>query len=292
FVSQIGRTLLLPDLSLKPQPVEAAAVVSEPFFSDDGVLAGYLNWTTRRPGQVLLTIILPLVAFGVLLTGLLSQIMTGRLKRASAALAQREFEARHEAKHDALSGLPNRVNMVEKIEKFLNSYIARRNGQRALAAYVDIDRFKDVNDTLGHEAGDDLIKLVAQRLSARLRPNDFLARFGGDEFVILCAPAGADTGDVLVERIAQTFESPFAIKGQSISVTASVGLAFAPDNGVTADELMRHADIAPMRPRARAAIERCSSARRWRTMSSIAVPLNSICVARSRTKNSISIISR
>ena len=244
FITQIGRTLLLPDLSLKPRPVEAAAVASEPFFSDDGVLAGYLNWTTRQPGQVLLTIILPLVAFGVLLTGLLSKVMFGRLKRASAALAQREFEARHEAKHDALSGLPNRVNMVEKIEKFLNSYIARHNGQRALAAYVDIDRFKDVNDTLGHEAGDELIKLVAQRLSTRLRPNDFLARFGGDEFVILCAPAGADTGDILVERIAKTFESPFAIKGQSISVTASVGLAFAPDNGVTADELMRHADIA------------------------------------------------
>jgi len=244
FITQIGRTLLLPDLSLKPQPVEAAAVVSEPFFSDDGVLAVYLNWTTRQPGQVLLTIILPLVAFGVLLTGLLSQIMFGRLKRASAALAQREFEARHEAKHDALSGLPNRVHMVEKIEKFLNSYIARRNGQRALAAYIDIDRFKDVNDTLGHEAGDELIKLVAQRLSARLRPNDFLARFGGDEFVILCAPAGADTGETIIERIAQTFASPFAIKGQAISVTASAGLAFAPDNGATADELMRHADIA------------------------------------------------
>ena len=244
FVSQIGRSLLLPDLGLKPQPAEGAAVISEPFISDDGVLAGYLSWTTRQPGQVLLTIILPLVAFGVLLTGLLSKIMFGRLKRASAALAQREFEARHEAKHDALSGLPNRVHMVEKIEKFLNSYIARRNGQRALAAYIDIDRFKDINDTLGHEAGDKLIKAVAQRLDTRLRPNDFLARFGGDEFVILCAPAGYETGAALIERITQTFASPFTIKGQSIRVTASVGLAIAPDNGATADELMRHADIA------------------------------------------------
>jgi diguanylate cyclase (GGDEF)-like protein len=192
----------------------------------------------------LLTIILPLVAFAVLLTGLLSKTMLGRLKRASAALAQREFEARHEAKHDPLSGLPNRVHMVERIEKFLNSYIARRNGQRALAAYVDIDRFKDINDTLGHETGDQLIKAVAQRLDTRLRPHDFLARFGGDEFVILCAPAGPDAGPVLAERIAQAFASPFAIRGQSIRVTASVGLAMAPDNGTTADELMRHADIA------------------------------------------------
>ena len=244
FISEIGRTLLLPDLALKPAAVEAATVVSEPFITDDGVAAGYLSWTTRQPGRVLLTIILPLVAFGVLLTGLLSKTMLGRLKRASAALSQREFEARHEAKHDALSGLPNRVNMVEKIEKFLNSYLARRDGQRALAAYIDIDRFKDINDTLGHETGDQLIKAVAQRLDTRLRPHDFLARFGGDEFVILCAPAGPEAGPVLAERIAQAFASPFAIRGQSIRVTASVGLAVAPDHGITADDLMRHADIA------------------------------------------------
>ena len=242
FISQIGRSLLLPDLALGQTPIQGA--VSEPFLSDDGVQEEYLSWTSRQPGRVLLTIILPLVALGVILTWLLSKIMFGRLKRASAALAQREFEARHEAKHDALSGLPNRGHMVDKIEKFLNSYIARRNGQRALSAYIDIDRFKDVNDTLGHEAGDELIKLVAHRLSTRLRPNDFLARFGGDEFVILCAPAGTEAGESLIERIQEAFQSPYVIKGQTLNVTASVGLAVAPDNGSTADELMRHADIA------------------------------------------------
>ncbi|HUU66725.1 MAG TPA: diguanylate cyclase, partial [Methyloceanibacter sp.] len=188
FVAQIGRSLLLLDLALVPKPAEGRAMISEPFINDDGAAAGFLSWTSRQPGRVLLTIILPLVAFGVLLTGLLSMTMFGRLKRASAALAQREFEARHEAKHDALSGLPNRVHMVEKIDQFLNSYIARRNGELAIAAYIDIDRFKDINDTLGHETGDQLIKAVAQRLDTRLRPHDFLARFGGDEFVILCAP--------------------------------------------------------------------------------------------------------
>ena len=115
---------------------------------------------------------------------------------------------------------------------------------RAVAAYLDVDRFKDINDTLGHHAGDQLIKLVAQRLKECLRPNDFLARFGGDEFVILCAPAGAEASSALAERVAQAFASPFAINGQNIRVTASVGIAVAPDNGVTADELMRHADIA------------------------------------------------
>ena len=85
--------------------------------------------------------------------------MLKRLRRASEELARREAQARHEAKHDALSGLPNRVHMVEKIESFLQA--AERGNRRAVAAYLDIDRFKDINDTLGHEAGDQLIKAVA-----------------------------------------------------------------------------------------------------------------------------------
>ena len=132
--------------------------------------------------------------------------------------------------------------MVEKIQKFLHA--AERSDRRAVAAYVDIDRFKDINDTLGHAAGDQLITAVAERLKSRLRPQDFLSRFGGDEFAILSVPAGPDANAALAARVAQAFASPFVIHGQSIRVTASVGLAVAPDNGVTADELMRHADIA------------------------------------------------
>jgi diguanylate cyclase (GGDEF)-like protein len=218
FISDVGHSLLFPDLALKPQAAKGPGVVSQAFVGDDGISAGFLSWTTRRPGHLLLTIILPLVAAGVIATGFLSKTMFKRLKRASEAL--------------------------EKIESFLQSYLARRSGQRALAAYVDIDRFKDINDTLGHEAGDQLIKMVSQRLSERLRVHDFLSRFGGDEFAILCVPSGPEGGGALAERIAQAFASPFIIKGQRIKVTASVGLAVAPDHGATADELMRHADIA------------------------------------------------
>jgi diguanylate cyclase (GGDEF)-like protein len=163
--------------------------------------------------------------------------MFRRLTRAHDSL-------RYEAKHDALSGLPNRVEMVEKIENFLRGHRVERSKLQAIAAYIDIDRFKDVNDTLGHEAGDQLIKAVGQRLKARLRPQDFLSRFGGDEFAILGMPIGSEGDAAIADRIAQAFVSPFSVHGQSIRVTASVGLAIAPDNGVTADELMRHADIA------------------------------------------------
>ena len=163
--------------------------------------------------------------------------MFGRLKRASDALT-------YEAKHDALSGLPNRVEMVEKIESFIHRSTRKGDNLQAVAAYIDIDRFKDINDTLGHEAGDRLIKAVGQRLRARLRPEDFLSRFGGDEFAILSTPLGLEGNGTIAERIAQAFASPFSIHGQNIRVTASVGLAVAPGHGVTADELMRHADIA------------------------------------------------
>jgi diguanylate cyclase (GGDEF)-like protein len=224
-------------LALTSQHSQADGVVSEAFVGDGGIPAGFITWTTRRPGQVLLTIILPLVAFGILATGYLSRTMFGRLKRASDTL-------QYEAKHDALSGLPNRVEMVEQIENFLNRHTVERGNLRAIAAYIDIDRFKDINDTLGHEAGDQLIKAVGQRLKARLRPQDFLSRFGGDEFAILGMPVGLGGDAAIAERIAQAFALPFSVHGQSIRVTASVGLAVAPDNGVTADELMRHADIA------------------------------------------------
>lgn len=244
FIFDVGHSMLLADLTLAPQALKTDGIVSQAFVGDDGIPVGFLNWTTKRPGQVLLTIILPLVAFGVFAAGLLANTILRRLRRTSEELAEREAEARHEAKHDALSGLPNRVHMVEKIDNFLQGRLLVSHDNRAVAAYLDVDRFKDINDTLGHHAGDQLIKLVAQRLKECLRPNDFLARFGGDEFVILCAPAAAEAGLALAERVAQAFALPFGINGQNIRVTGSVGIAVAPDNGLTADELMRHADIA------------------------------------------------
>jgi predicted signal transduction protein with EAL and GGDEF domain len=96
----------------------------------------------------------------------------------------------------------------------------------------------------GGGKGDQLIKMVGQRLKARIRPEDFLSRYGGDEFAILSTRAGLEGNWAVAERIAQAFASPFSLNGQTIRVTASVGLAVAPDNGITANELMRHADIA------------------------------------------------
>jgi len=244
FIARISRAQLLPNLKLTSAPVTSSGSVSQPFIGDDGIEIGFLSWDARLPGNVLLTIILPLVACGVLATAFLSNHMFQRLRRASDELTQREATARHAAKHDALSGLPNREHLIEEVESRLATLAFCDEEWRAMAAYVDIDRFKDINDTLGHEAGDKLIMAVAKRLRARLRIDDFLARFGGDEFAVLCLTPEPNCDTLLAQRIASALEDPFAIAGQTIRVTASVGIALSPEHGHSADELMRHADIA------------------------------------------------
>ena len=244
FISKIARSILLTDLALSPRAPAKSSVLSEPFVGDDGKPAGYLSWTTRRPGHILLTVILPLVACGALGAGVLSNQMFKRLRRASEELAQREAKSRHASRHDALSGLPNRMHMLEKVDQWLAKVNVSPHGRRVVAAYVDIDKFKDINDTLGHETGDKLVRAVAERLRSRLRAGDFIARFGGDEFTILCLAEDEQGGRRLAERISAAFTEPFSIDDQSMRVKASIGIAMAPDHGTTTDDLMRHADIA------------------------------------------------
>ena len=156
--------------------------------------------------------------------------------------------ARHDARHDALSGLPNRLQFVECMSAFLNP--APEAGQTAVAAYIDVDRFKDINDTLGHRAGDHLIQAVGARLTEVLHDNELLARFGGDEFAVFSTPARPEQVSDLCSRIRGAFVAPFTLEGQNICVSVSVGLAIAPHDGREVDELMRNADIALYRAKA------------------------------------------
>jgi diguanylate cyclase (GGDEF)-like protein len=170
--------------------------------------------------------------------------MLQRLKGSSDALAEREMQSRHAARHDALSDLPNRTYFAEKLNDALAALAQSADGKTAVVAYIDIDRFKDVNDTLGHHAGDELIKSVGRRLQSQLRADDVLSRYGGDEFAILWVTSAAEAADVLLARVERAFEGRFEVQGQSLSVTASTGVAISPAAGVTVEELMRQADIA------------------------------------------------
>ncbi len=242
YVTTLGRSLLMTDLAISPTAASGDGVVAEPLDGDDGTHAGYLTWTTHRPGQVFLNFILPLVAMGVLATAVLANGMLRRLKKSSQALAMSEQQSRHDARHDTLSDLPNRPHFAEKLDHALSE--AAAGGKHVIVAYVDIDRFKDVNDTLGHQAGDALIQAVAGRLKAKLRPKDLLSRYGGDEFAILWSATEPNAASLLAERIQSAFSTRFDVNGQSLLVTASAGIATSTGHTTTGDDLMRQADIA------------------------------------------------
>jgi diguanylate cyclase (GGDEF)-like protein len=150
---------------------------------------------------------------------------------------------REQALRDALTGLPNRRLMEERAQQALLQI--GRSGRRVSFLFVDLDRFKNINDTLGHEVGDELIRQVADRLQQCLRASDTLARLGGDEFVVMLPDVVSFTGaDVVAEAILQLFKRPFLIGGREIFVTCSIGVATAPDHGNDYTTLLRHADAA------------------------------------------------
>jgi diguanylate cyclase (GGDEF)-like protein len=240
FFGEIGRSLLLPELVLTNKKARAPGMVSEPFQTDDYKLSGVLQWQTKQPGRPILNLILPLTALGLLAAAAHFAVMFRRLQAASKDLADREANAQFAARHDDLSGLPNRLYFSER----LTASLSPSEFKTVLFAYIDVDRFKDVNDTLGHRAGDALIQSVATRLRSALASDDLLARFGGDEFAVLRASSEVGEAERLLKRIETAFDDMYEIESQLIRITASVGLAHAAPGGISADELMRRADIA------------------------------------------------
>ncbi len=171
------------------------------------------------------------------------------LERKRAQVAERALL--HQAFHDTLTGLPNRALLADR----LGQTLARRERRCAEAAvlFLDIDRLKWVNDSLGHAAGDQLLVDVARRLDSVLRPGDTVARFGGDEFVVLCEDLGsAGEAITVAERLREALASPFHVRGREIGLTASIGIALASTSSHdTPDALLRDADAAMYRAKER-----------------------------------------
>lgn len=145
--------------------------------------------------------------------------------------------------HDALTGLPNRRLLMDRLS--LSIAHARRNKLPMAVLYLDLDGFKQVNDTLGHDAGDMLLNLVAARLVAEVRQEDTVARLGGDEFVIALAEVNsADDVAKLASKLVAAVSQPYDINGQAVSITASVGVGIYPLHGGDVDTLLKSADLA------------------------------------------------
>ncbi len=157
-----------------------------------------------------------------------------------------EARIRHLARHDALTNLPNRYNLQERLDIALDT--AAQEGNAIAVVYIDLDRFKPVNDLHGHAAGDALLVQASKRILAEIRPTDTLARIGGDEFVmILTSQPQPEKASIVATRIIEALRRPFQVEGHRIEIGASVGVSLYPEDGADADALMRAADAAMYR---------------------------------------------
>jgi diguanylate cyclase len=164
-------------------------------------------------------------------------------KIAESALRRQAELNEYQALHDSLTGLPNRVLFRDRVAQALRA--CERAGGRVAVLVIDLDRFKEVNDTLGHHSGDALLAELGARLTDSLRGSDTIARLGGDEFAVLL-PGHSDPLGIphVMERIRQVVEAPILVQDLPLGIEASVGVAFYPDHGSDVDGLLRHADIA------------------------------------------------
>ncbi len=200
-------------------------------------------FTPRRPGAEIVQSVVPFIAVALAGFALLAAFVLRYMRRTAAAIAAGETRLRHLAMHDPLCGLPNRNYFSERLEAVIEEVRAGRSP--AAAFYIDLDHFKDVNDTLGHHIGDDLIRNVTLRLSHALRGDDLVARLGGDEFAVISV-IGKDTAKMmaLAHRLIAAICAPYSIGGHNIVIGASIGIAVIDKNSGGAADIMRYADMA------------------------------------------------
>ena len=189
------------------------------------LLAGLLVWRSLRP----------------VLRRMAQQ--ASELTRSNRELQQAQSQIRRQADHDQLTGLANRAALLNALGHTIDR--AKENNSRFALMFIDLDHFKPVNDKYGHQAGDELLRVIGKRLSGCVREEDVVGRHGGDEFLVITAPlANTDDAGVIAEKITAVAAQPFRIEDDAVQVGASVGVAIYPDNGTTVTELLQASDAA------------------------------------------------
>jgi diguanylate cyclase (GGDEF)-like protein/PAS domain S-box-containing protein len=167
-------------------------------------------------------------------------------KRMEEALRQNVERFENLAHYDALTGLPNRVLFYDRLKQALAH--ARRNRWNVGVVFIDVDRFKNINDTLGHAVGDQLLKMVAERLTRAVRADDTVGRLGGDEFaIVLSNLSSAQDANPVAQKLMASFNEPFRLEGAEVFVTGSIGITLFPDDSTDQDTLIKNADAAMYR---------------------------------------------
>ncbi|MCB1488222.1 MAG: bifunctional diguanylate cyclase/phosphodiesterase [Bauldia sp.] len=238
-VASLGEDYLIEDLRLVDP--ESAGPLSVPVTDPSGNVIAALGWTSRSLGNEARAGISPAVFIMLALVCVVMVFLLAIARRSVDAIKRKEAEARHMATHDELTGLPNRSVALTAIEEALAK---RKGGEKVAAVYVDLDRFKDVDDTFGHDTGDRLLVQIAD-LFRDCADGRLLARVGGDEFVfVICDRKAIEVAGNIGWKIIEALAEPFAIDGRIISIAANVGIAVADTIDPSAQELLRRADVA------------------------------------------------
>ncbi|MFK0690688.1 EAL domain-containing protein [Mesorhizobium sp. IMUNJ 23033] len=241
-IGRIAEKYLLASAHLLPlsQPAASATI---PLVDSRGVILGYIGWDQERPGLTLVRKTAPALIVGLLLAASVLAFLLRRLRRASSALQTSQDEAQYLAFHDTLTGLPNRALFEDRLRRALLT--TGHDMGRVALLYIDLDRFKHINDTLGHPAGDELVRQTAARLQHTVREVDTVARLGGDEFaLILIDIRDIRAAEDIAERLQQKLQEPFKLMDDQVFVSASIGISLSSGADADADDLLRKADIA------------------------------------------------
>ena len=209
----------------------------------EGQPVARLAWRPKRPGGAVIVSFVPFVAVALAAFALLTLTIMRHMRLTAAAIGAGERQLRHLALHDPVCGLPNRIYFSERLERAIAE--VRNGGQTAAVFYIDLDHFKDVNDTLGHHIGDELILNVTRRLTQIIRDDDLVARLGGDEFAIIMTCASDNYSlQAVAERILTAICAPYVVSGHGINIGASIGIAVIDSCTQDAGDILRYADMA------------------------------------------------
>jgi diguanylate cyclase (GGDEF)-like protein len=249
FAAAIRDNYQLDDVAFSQAPSLTAGRASHAIFDNNGRLTTFFEWRPARPGQQMLEQTLPVIALAFLVAAVLIGVLIRGLWSSSSRLEAERVEARRQAMRDSLTGLANRRQFEAHLARDLAH--PRQEVPTALLM-LDLDRFKHVNDTFGHEAGDRLICAVGQRLRELVGPADIVARLGGDEFAVIhpCREADIGAGE-LADRIVEAMTEPFEVNGREAFVGASIGVAISAKTEREPRELIRKADISLFEAKAR-----------------------------------------
>nr|WP_255599478.1 bifunctional diguanylate cyclase/phosphodiesterase [Afifella sp. IM 167] len=240
FLQRLRSAYALSDARIRLTNTARAWETALPVTGGHGAPVAYLVWDPRLPGEHLLKAILPTALFTGLVVLFVVGLYARHIYRSSAALEASEVHARHLAYHDGLTGLPNRAHLLHRLDRLLPF----SGEDRAVLLFVDLDRFKEVNDTYGHQAGDEVIRQFAGRAERNLSGVDMLGRLGGDEFaVLLRGVASEEEVTAFAARILSCGFDPFLVPGGSATIGVSVGYAWL-EPELSRSEVLRRADVA------------------------------------------------